>query len=416
MRVPLVSLVLLLVRGVPGWAHTSPEEYQRYFAEAERAKQAGNFAAMEAALTEALRHGPGDEYAWRSLAWAQARQGKWAESLRNAYENIRRNGECAWSLRQLFDSAMVAGDVKLARRTLERGERLPASLRNADMESDRQRLIDAIGTRTYSLTWKGTPPATERPGEPVRILIPQLRQGKRQRMRVTVENAVSWRTVREANRDLLEVVPKPGEPIVIRGTVTIRGILLGPKRLARVPPGPCPARLRPYLGPFRNRVDYDPAFPDAAALGQQLKGRTSAETVQNVLDWLAANMKYEDGYSDALPDILRTHRGVCHHYSNLMVTLCRAAGVPALVAHGNKLPATGSFTNHGGSHGWVEVYINTIGWVPVEPLNAGSLRVFGGTDYLFYDTSGHTPDDDHFRFYSLQGWPMDGEVLEARLP
>ncbi len=138
--------------------------------------------------------------------------------------------------------------------------------------------------------------------------------------------------------------------------------------------------------------------------------------MQNVLDWLHANMKYEDGHSDDLKEILKSHRGVCHHYSNLMVTLCRAAGVPAVVAHGVKIPTEGQFTNHSGSHGWVEVYLNSIGWVPVEPLNVNALRTFGSAGYVFFDTAGHSPEDDHFRFTSLQGYPVDGKVMEVKTP
>jgi hypothetical protein len=99
-----------------------------------------------------------------------------------------------------------------------------------------------------------------------------------------------------------------------------------------------------------------------------------------------------------------------------MVTLCRAAGVPAVVAHGMKIPTTGTFSQHEGSHGWAEVYLNTIGWVPVEPLDPNSLRTFRAAGYLFFDTSGHSPEDDHFRFWSAQGAPIDGQVVEVKMP
>lgn len=391
------------------------DTYRHYFEIAEREKKAGNFAGMEAALKSAFQHGAGDEYAWRSLAWAQARQGKWKESLQNAWENIRRNGECAWSLRQLFDSAIVAGDLELARDALTRAEKLPENLRNADISSDKKLIADLTATRVFAVEWKVDAKQGGAAEKPVRILMPH---GKHlwQTFDYKVENAVSWKKAREDDRELLEVVQKPGEPFVIKGTITHRPFVLGAKRLSQVPTGACPESLKSYLGPFKNRVSYDPSLPEVLAVARELKGRTSAETVQNVLDWLHANMKYEDGHSDDLKEILKSHHGVCHHYSNLMVTLCRAAGVPAVVAHGVKIPTEGQFTNHGGSHGWVEVYLNSIGWVPVEPLNVNSLRTFGSVGYVFFDTSGHSPEDDHFRFTSLQGYHVDGKVMEVKTP
>lgn len=44
------------------------DDYSRYMQQCEQAKRVGNFAEMEAAITTALKHGPGNEYAWRSLA------------------------------------------------------------------------------------------------------------------------------------------------------------------------------------------------------------------------------------------------------------------------------------------------------------------------------------------------------------
>src|SRR6185369_10325288 len=123
-------------------------EYELHFQQAQQAKLKGDFAVMESGLKEALRFGSGDEYAWRSLAWAQARQGKWRESLANANENIRRNGQCGWSIRQLFDSAMVAGEMDLARRTLLNGNTLPTHLLgDVNFAEDWKRHKAVMGTR-----------------------------------------------------------------------------------------------------------------------------------------------------------------------------------------------------------------------------------------------------------------------------
>jgi hypothetical protein len=81
------------------------------------------------------------------------------------------------------------------------------------------------------------------------------------------------------------------------------------------------------------------------------------------------------------------------------VTLCRAAGVPACVAHGYKLPMDDKpfdITNSVG-HGWAEVYINPIGWVPVEPMDADSLRLFTARHaYMAVGASNRPPENHHF--------------------
>ena len=67
-------------------AQTDEDPYRQAMGKCEEAKQKGEFPAMAAAIREALKHGPGNEYAWRSLAWALDRAGQWEESLAVAIE------------------------------------------------------------------------------------------------------------------------------------------------------------------------------------------------------------------------------------------------------------------------------------------------------------------------------------------
>jgi len=136
---------------------------------------------------------------------------------------------------------------------------------------------------------------------------------------------------------------------------------------------------------------------------------TPGQRVQAVLDWLAANVKYEDGYPDDLAAILKNRKGVCHHQSNLMVAMCRALGVPAFVAHGVRLGAgDGRMKDVLASHGWVEVYLNGT-WVGVEPLNPNSLRYFD-SGYLIVDATGRGagPGNAHFLMYTPDGRHIEG--------
>ncbi len=406
-------VLLLLWLGTPKLPAAG--EYDLHFQQAQQAKLKGDFAAMESALKEALRFGPGDEYAWRSLAWAQGRQGKWHESLTNAYENIRRHGQCGWSVRQLFDSAMVAGDMDLARRTLLAGNTLPpAVLGDVDLAEDWRRYKAVAGTRKYRLTFQMNDKST---GTPLVYLMPAVK-APHQAFQVRVEDALSWKVLQEKYEWLLQVESKPDRPFRIIGLATLEASWVGGERLAKVPPGPCPEALRSYLGPFRNSPfnngpELDPSQPDCLAVARPLRGRTSAETVQNILDWLQKNMIREPPYGpDTLSEILKHRHGLCHHHCNLMTSLCRAAGVPAVTAHGIALPEGKGEAKIG--HGWLNVYLNGIGWVPVEPMNPASLRCFGGTGYLLMHTTGHTREQNHFnpRYRSLQNYTAQVERLE----
>ena len=133
------------------------DSYAHYMDLCEQAKRVGDFARMESAIQNALRYGAGDEYAWRSLAWAQGRQGKWKESLSNAYENIKRNGTCGWSLEQLAESALGIGDFPLARGALDKAKRLPPELlRGCEdfLKGCTDRLNCATANRTYDIQIK----------------------------------------------------------------------------------------------------------------------------------------------------------------------------------------------------------------------------------------------------------------------
>jgi transglutaminase-like putative cysteine protease len=203
------------------------------------------------------------------------------------------------------------------------------------------------------------------------------------------------------------------KPFRIIGQATLGASWVGGERLAKVPPGPCPEELRAYLGPFRNGPELNPAQPDCLTLARTLRGKTSAETVQNILVWLEKNIVRGPPYGpDTLSEILKNRHGLCHHQSILMTSLCRAAGVPAVIAHGISLPDGNGEAKIG--HGWLQVYLNGIGWVPVEPMNTASLRCFSGTTYLFMHTTGHTREQNHFdrRYRSLQNYTAQVERLE----
>jgi len=410
-----LALLSLLVLGMPGiaTAQTEDDAYGQAMAQCDEAKQKGDFAAMAAAIRAALKHGPGSEYAWRSLAWALARTGQWEDSLAVATENVERNGASGWSLEQLAESYLEAGDFTAAETTLARISALdPDTLGSSTgaIDGTRRRLLDLTGQRRYSLHWT-VDLGQGGPGEePARLLMPRWGD-PRQTFEFTVTNAASYDRVSEGPRDFIDVVQKPGEPFEIDATVTIRAFALGHGPLAHATSFSVPDPLQPCLGPFNHGEVFDPASPLCSRIAAFSKSLTMARTVQNLLNWTRDNMHYEDTQNRTVDDILAGGQGVCHHYCSSFTALCRAAGVPARVAHGVVLDGDGEFKDNAGSHGWASVYIDGIGWVPVDPLDSGSLALFGRSNYLLTDYANETAEDNHFAYRSIQGFHCDGKVL-----
>jgi hypothetical protein len=405
--------VLVVATATAVLAQTNEDAYRQAMAQCEAAKQKGDFPAMAAAIRQALRHGPGDEYAWRSLAWALDRTGEWPDALAVARQNVARHGVGGWSLEQLAESQMGAGDFAAARATLAQIDALgPETLGSSPgaIEGTRRRLLDLTGQRRYRLHWR-VDLGQGGPGEkPARLLMPRWGD-PRQSFEFTVTNAVSCERVSEGPRDFIDVVQKAGQPFDINATVTIRGFALGHAALDRLTSFAVPEALTVCLGPFRHGEVFDPASPLCARIAGFSQSLTMARTVQNLLDWMRVNMKYGDTTNRTLDEILAGGQGVCHHYCSTFTALCRAAGVPARVAHGVVLDGEGEFKDNAGSHGWASVYLDPVGWVPVEPLDAGSLALFGRSNYLLTDYANETPQDDHFDYRSIQGFHCDGKVL-----
>ena len=408
-----VLALLLFAASAVALAQTDGDAYGQAMAQCDEAKQRGDFPAMAAAIREALLHGPGDEYAWRSLAWALAGAGQWEDSLAVARENVARHGAGGWPLEQLAESYMGAGDFEAAGAALAQIDVLPADTLGSSagaIEGTRRRLLDLTGQRRYGLHWQVDLGQGGPDQEPARLLMPRWGD-PRQTFEFTVANAVSCERVSEGPRDFIDVVQKPGEPFDINATVTIRGFALGNATLARATSFAVPDALTACLGPFRHGDVFDPASPLCARIAGFSRSLTMARTVQNLLNWMRGNMKYADTTNRTLDEILAGGEGVCHHYCSSFTALCRAAGVPARVAHGVVLDGEGEFTGNAGSHGWASVYLDTIGWVPVDPLDHTSLALFGRSNYLLTDYANETPEDNHFDYRSTQGFQCDGKVL-----
>jgi hypothetical protein len=124
-------------------------------------------------------------------------------------------------------------------------------------------------------------------------------------------------------------------------------------------------------------------YGDVYALAKRVTRTTSTEygAVRAVDDYLRRHYDYDESPPRAsLPlraFLFRDRIGYCQQFSGAMALMLRTIGIPARVASGF---SPGIPNPHGGgyavrdldAHSWVEVYFNTIGWVPFDPTPAAA--------------------------------------------
>ncbi len=84
---------------------------------------------------------------------------------------------------------------------------------------------------------------------------------------------------------------------------------------------------------------------------------------RRIYDWLLGMVSYSASLEDTL-GALRSKKGNAFVYSALYCALLRAAGIPARMVAGYLVGDSGQPTRR---HFWDEFYLETLGWVPVDP-------------------------------------------------
>ena len=112
------------------------------------------------------------------------------------------------------------------------------------------------------------------------------------------------------------------------------------------------------------------------------------ELADRINSWVHESMTYEYGVTGVrttAAEALAQGAGVCQDYAHIMLTVCRACGLPARYVSGHLL-------GQGGTHAWVEVVLPTddgtgdaIAW-PFDPTQAsraglGHVTIAVGADY-----------------------------------
>ncbi len=125
--------------------------------------------------------------------------------------------------------------------------------------------------------------------------------------------------------------------------------------------------LEPYL---RDEPNFRKNNKNIQKKARELKGPTDMETLENIFQFVVDHLEYHvfDWQNRGASKALRQQKGDCTEYSELMISLCRASGIPARIVTGKTLKP--SFKRRIGAHNWVEVYIPAYGWVAFDPTHA----------------------------------------------
>ena len=101
------------------------------------------------------------------------------------------------------------------------------------------------------------------------------------------------------------------------------------------------------------------------------------ETVDGVVRWIHANIRYERGNTSVnttADDVLQSRSGVCQDMTHLGLAMLRAHGVPARYVSGLLTRQPGE------THAWLEFLHPEQGWLPADPTRG--ITELNGTDYL----------------------------------
>lgn len=132
-----------------------------------------------------------------------------------------------------------------------------------------------------------------------------------------------------------------------------------------------------YTSPERNIESNDKAIK-AVSAEYVTRATNDLDTVKNIFDFVVETIKYSDldvGKHKGAIGAIRSKRGVCTEFADLMVALCRSKGIPARVVYGFDVPFVDMQRLSNNGHAWVEAYTPEYGWVTFDSTNKASKSI-----------------------------------------
>jgi transglutaminase-like putative cysteine protease len=385
------------------------EDVEQLVRQADQLARAKKYDEALEAIHKALEQAPDNELVLFVAAQIERRAGRFAEGLEHALAASKLNDSKA--VYKVLAAACAFGNqegdraLELVRKVLAKS---PESV-GAEVYRDARLYESLVAPVTYTITWNLDPHKGAFTSTHMQVALPKL-ELPYQTATVKVKGVATYRIVRGAVNDILQVVPDGMKPFQVITTVKVKPTSYRTK-LAK-PGGPVPSEAAAFLGAADS---FDPADPKLRKLGIELRGKTAVESVRNVQKWMAKHIEYklekktlELDFKN-VDEILDRGHAECKGYTVLFTALCRAAGVPARTVWGVLfLPRDGGGFN---SHNWVEVYIPGAGWVPVDPQQPETFGWLPATHVrMFMDLRQSSTSKENLPLYNLLY--MNGEKLE----
>lgn len=137
---------------------------------------------------------------------------------------------------------------------------------------------------------------------------------------------------------------------------------------------PFPMNLRgfeEYLKPTQNIDSDHPAIVQTAQVLAEGEDDVFL-LVTKIAEWVKREVRYNlstltADVSRPASWVLQNRVGVCDELTSLFIAMLRSLGIPARFVSGVAFTDSPQFPLGWGAHGWAEVYLPGVGWVPYDP-------------------------------------------------
>lgn len=369
----LCRIVLVLLCAGPALAQS--EDAKKLFQQGQELVKEQKFDEAIVALKKAIEAEPRNDLYIATLSDAAFKAGRYAEGLEHALLAVKLNDKAGPYHVLVAANALGNQDIDKARATceavLKRGREFGSGPVN-----DARALLEMLVGKTYTLTWNLNPQNGRAVMGRYAVALPKTNLPY-QTVTYEVEGGTHQLVKGEVN-DVLYLTPKGGEKLVLTTKVETQPYSFK-KDIASATPKPPPADIRVYLGPSDTINVNSPMLKKLAA---SLKGKDSMTTARNILGWMKKNIEYKLEKKSiteldfkSVDEIIERKHAECRGYAVLFTALCRAAEVPARPIWGVACVYETGNRQAGKlvSHNWAEIYVNGVGWVPVDPQKPESL-------------------------------------------
>lgn len=151
-----------------------------------------------------------------------------------------------------------------------------------------------------------------------------------------------------------------------------------------------------------------PEFDEIAVYGEN-KETDNLNLVSDIQGFVEKTISYQSFFGKDLGPkyALQNGKGDCTEYSDLMIALCRVNNLPARRVSGYTVKRESndalSKIFKFGSHAWVEVYFEGMGWVPFDPTHSDDSRSTSfehlQTKYVYYGYDENSKITDFWKYW-----------------